>query len=90
MPQVAAAGLIDILQDVYLTINPFACTRQVSTNAGMSVGMWVRLKMDNPANGSLIEDMNGGYMPSSVGQSGDYSVLRHASRISAMGTGWIK
>lgn len=56
----------------------------------MSVNMWVRIAMNNPANGSLVRDMNGGYDSARIAVGSYGSVIRHLSRIAAMGTGWIR
>jgi hypothetical protein len=56
----------------------------------MSVGGWVRINLDDPGDGSLNCDMNGGLMGNGPNQAGARSMIRHLSRISAMGTNWIR
>ena len=63
---------------------------KVSTTAGMAVGQWVRLAMNNTAAGELVVDMNGFLMPSPPNAAGRPQLLRHMSRIVQMGTGWIR
>jgi hypothetical protein len=66
------------------------CVLQVSSTAGMSVGGWVRINLDDPGDGSLVRDMNGGLMGNGPNQAGARSIIRHLSRISAMGPNWIR
>lgn len=56
----------------------------------MTVGMWVRINLDDPGDGSLIVDMNGGQNGFGPNQMGAKNVIRHLSRISQIGTNWIK
>jgi len=63
---------------------------QVGSTANISLGMWVRINMDDPGDGSLIRDMNGGMMPAGPNQQGARSLIRHLSRVSDMGPNWIR
>jgi hypothetical protein len=56
----------------------------------MSVGQWVRLNLDDPGDGSLIVDLNDGRMGGGPNQRGARSIIRHLSRIAALGPGWIR
>ncbi|KAF6262421.1 hypothetical protein COO60DRAFT_1676006 [Scenedesmus sp. NREL 46B-D3] len=67
-----------------------ATVLQVSSTAGMSVGGWVRINLDDPGDGSLVRDMNGGLMGNGPNQAGARSIIRHLSRVSAMGPNWIR
>lgn len=71
-------------------LSTLCCSYQVSSTAGMSVGQWVRINMDDPGDGSLVVDMNGGLMDSGKNQKGAKSIIRHLSRISKLGTNWIQ
>ncbi len=56
----------------------------------MKVGQWIRLSLSNPINGALAVDMNGGYMPSPPGAYAATNMIRHMSRITALGATWLK
>lgn len=56
----------------------------------MSAGMWVRINLDDPGDGSLVKDLSGGYMYGGPNQQGARSLVRHLSRITALGTNWIR
>eukprot|EP00879_Flechtneria_rotunda_P031107 GHRR01033954.1.p2 GENE.GHRR01033954.1~~GHRR01033954.1.p2 ORF type:complete len:116 (+),score=34.16 GHRR01033954.1:785-1132(+) len=78
------------LANVTAPVRRGATVLQVSSTKGMSVGEWVRINLDDPGDGSLVEDMNDGMLPSGQNQKGAKSIIRHLSRISQMGTGWIR
>ena len=63
---------------------------QVSRTSGMVVGQWVRINMDDPMDCSLARDMNGGIMGCGQGVRGTRQLIRHMSRITALGTNWIR
>jgi hypothetical protein len=63
---------------------------QVGSTAKMAVGMWVRINLDDPGDGSLVRDLSGGFMTGGLNQVGARSLVRHLSRISQMGTNWIR
>lgn len=63
---------------------------QVASTAKLAVGMWVRINLDDPGDGSLVKDLSGGYMSGGPNQQGARSMIRHLSRISQMGTNWIR
>jgi hypothetical protein len=63
---------------------------QVGDTTKLRVGMWVRINLDDPGDGSLVEDLSGGYMYGGPNQQGARSMIRHLSRISQMGTNWIR
>lgn len=64
---------------------------QVTSTSGLSIGQWVRLNLDDPGDGSLLTDLASG-QPGFVGpkQLGSPNIIRQLSRISDMGTDWIK
>lgn len=66
------------------------CCWQVASTAKMSVGMWVRINLDDPGDGSLVKDLSGGFMTGGPNQLHARSLVRHLSRISQMGTNWIR
>jgi hypothetical protein len=63
---------------------------QVATTAKLKVNMWVRINLDDPGKGELVKDLSGGYMRGGPNQAGARSLVRHLSRISEMGTNWIR
>jgi len=63
---------------------------QVTSTAKLAVGMWVRINMDDPGDGSLARDLSGGFMQGGPNQRGARSLVRHLSRISQMGSNWIR
>ena len=46
--------------------------------------------MGDPGNCSLGNDLNGYYMGCAPGQSGAKDMIRHLSRISGLGSSWIR
>jgi hypothetical protein len=62
----------------------------VTSTARLAVGMWVRVNMDDPGDGSLVRDISGGMMSGGPNQAGARSIIRHLSRISQMGPNWIR
>jgi hypothetical protein len=66
------------------------CCMQVSSTANLAVGMWVRINLDDPGDGSLVKDLSGGYMYGGPNQQGARSMIRHLTRISAKGANWIR
>lgn len=63
---------------------------QVGTTQGLTVGQWVRINLDDPGDGSLIVDMNGGQNGFGPNQKGAKNVIRHLSRISQMNATWVR
>jgi hypothetical protein len=52
--------------------------------------MWVRINLDDPGDGSLVKDLSGGFMFGGPNQMGARSLVRHLSRITQIGTNWIR
>lgn len=70
--------------------HPTTPSPQVNSSAGIAVGQWVRVNLNNPADCSLARDLNGGYMGCGSGVAGAAGVVRHLSRVTAVGPGWIR
>jgi hypothetical protein len=64
---------------------------KVASTSSLAVGQWVRVNLDDPGDGSLFTDLASG-QPGAFGanQRGTTNVIRHLSRIAALGPDWIE